>query len=402
MRTVDAGRPLLPRPSTPRRARATDGPARRASSVCLYTPSADASGMGQHMLDLAREFVVDADVTFLAWPTAPGRRLLDRAAALGARALPLRHPRDPGFADGIVDVLARWPADVFHVHVGTGRENFAGARAARRAGVPVVLQTQHLPWLLRDTRKRPAFFEGIAAVDRLVAVSEAQRRTYEQIGVPPELFATVPNGIAPRGQGPGREVAREALGIAPDELVVMTVGRLNRMKGQRHLVDAVPALATRCPRLRVVLLGQGHLHDALQAQAAALGVADRVLLAGHRPDARRLLDAADVFVLPSITEGMPLAALEAMDAGLPVVATRVIGTSEVVADGKTGLLVPPRDPRALAAALSRLLGDPELRAGYGAAGRRRFVAQFTSARMAAQTRTLYDDALQASGARSAG
>ncbi len=399
MRTVDAGRPRIPEPAMPPGAGAADDARRRARSVCLYTPSADASGMGQHMLDLAREFAVHSDVTFLAWPTEPGRRLLARAAALGARAIALPHPRDPWFADAVVDVLRAFPADVFHAHVGTGREDFDGARAARRAGVPAVVQTQHLPWLLRDTRKRPPFFSGIEQVDRLIAVSEAQRRTYEEIGVPSGRFTTVPNGIPERGSGLGRTAARAALGLEPDALVVMTVGRLNRMKAQRSLVAAVPDLAERFPQLRVVLVGQGHLHDALQSQAAALGVADRVLLAGHRSDARALLDAADVFALPSVTEGMPLAALEAMDAGLPVVATRVIGTSEVVADGETGLLVPPRSAPALAGALGRLLADPELRARYGAAGRRRYLEHFTSARMAAQTRAVYEDVLRSAGRR---
>ncbi len=364
-------------------------------AVCLYTPSAYPSGMGGHMLELAGEYVADADVSLLAWPTAPGQRLLDRAAELGARAVPLPRPRDPRFADAVGEHLSAHPADVFHVHVGFGRENFDGARAARRAGVPVVVQTQHLPWLLRDTRKRRPYFSGLREVDRLIAVSEAQRRTYEDIGVPPELFTTVPNGIRPRGAGPGRAAARAALGLDPEAPVVMSVGRLVAMKGQRHLVAAVPELAARFPGLAVVVIGAGHAHEGLREQAAALGVADAVCLPGHRADARQLLDAADVFVLPSLKEGMPLAVLEAMDAGLPVVATRIIGTSEVVVDGETGLLVPPRDPSALAAGLGTLLSDPALRARYAAAGQRRYREHFTAARMARETRAIYQRALAA-------
>ena len=110
-----------------------------------------------------------------------------------------------------------------------------------------------------------------------------------------------------------------------------------------------------------------------------------------------LLDAADVFVLPSRCEGMPLVLLEAMDAGLPVVATRVIGSEEVVADGETGLLVPPEDPAALGTALARLLADPQLRARFGRAGRQRFLERFTGRRMAARTAVLYEDILAAVG-----
>ncbi len=165
------------------------------------------------------------------------------------------------------------------------------------------------------------------------------------------------------------------------------------MKGQRYLIEAVPELAARFPGLAVVILGWGHLHHGLLDQAAALGVGDRVHLPGHRTDARMLLDAADVFVLPSRHEGMPLVLLEAMDAGLPVVATRVIGSEEVVAHGETGFLVPPEDPAALGAALALLLADPGLRARFGRAARRRFRERFTQRRMAAATAAVYERVL---------
>ncbi len=371
------------------------GPTLQARSVCLYTPSVDPSGMGAHMLDLAAEWVGQADVSVMAWTTVPGQRLLDRAAVLGARAVPLPRPRDGRFADRIVEFLTAHPAEVFHIHVGTGRENFDGARAARRAGVPAVLQTQHLPWLIGSPKHRVPFFRAIGPVDHLIAVSQAQRRTYERIGLAAERMTTVPNGVRPRGPGPGRRAARVALGLEPDQLVVLTIGRLTVMKGQRYLLDAVPDLARRFPDLAVVVLGSGHLHEQLRAQADGLGIGDRVHLPGHRTDARMLLDAADVFVLPSRHEGMPLVLLEAMDAGLPVVATRVIGSEEVVADGVTGLLVPPGDPAALGAALGRLLAEPGLRKQYGRAGRQRYQQCFTSARMAVDTAAVYQRVLQA-------
>jgi len=351
--------------------------------------------MGLHMLDLAAEYLTDSDVSLLLWETAASQRLLHRAAALGVRTVGLPRPRDPAFAEVIVDHLRAHPAEVFHVHVGTGRENFDGARAARRAGVPAVVQTQHLPWLLRHTSKRLALFRGLRQVDSVIAVSEGVRRTYERIGVPAERLTTVPNGIRARGRGLGRGPARAALGLEADQVVVMTVGRLTVMKGQRYLLEAVPHLVTRFPRLAVVVIGHGHLRQELAARARALGVEPYVSLPGHRTDARLLLDAADVFVLPSRHEGMPLAALEAMDAGLPVVATRSIGTDEVLADGTTGLLVPPEDPPALAQALHRVLSDPSLGARYGRAGRARYLAHFTSQRMAAETKAVYERALRA-------
>jgi hypothetical protein len=213
---------------------------RRRLSVCLYSPSVDPSGMGAHMLDLAAEFRSYADVSVLCWGTPGGRRVLDSAAALGVATCALPPPRDPAFGQAIVDFLTTHPADAFHIHVGSGRENFDGARAARRAGVPAVLQTQHQPWLL-NPRKRAAFFRAVAPVHRLIAVSDGVRVTHEGIGLPPERLVTVLNGIVPRVPGPGRQAARASLGLEPDHLVVMNVGRLMVQKGQRYLVAAMPA-----------------------------------------------------------------------------------------------------------------------------------------------------------------
>jgi glycosyltransferase involved in cell wall biosynthesis len=228
-----------------------------------------------------------------------------------------------------------------------------------------VVQTQHLPYLVSHPRKRRAYHSAIEDVDRLIAVSDGLRWTYERIGVPPERFATVPDGVAPLARRMSRKEARRALGLGPDQHVVLTIGRLTHMKGQWHLIDAVPDLAARFPGLTVVLLGDGPLRDSLAKRAAALGVVGNVCFPGHRPDARRLLAAADVFVLPPRHEGMPLVALEAMEAGLPVVASRVIGSTEVVDDGVTGALVRPGDPEALAAAIGRLLADTALHRRQG-------------------------------------
>ncbi|MFW3168577.1 glycosyltransferase family 4 protein [Geodermatophilus sp. CPCC 206100] len=362
-------------------------------SICLYTPSTDPSGMGAHMVDLVVEFAGAADVAFMMRPTVAGRRLLDRAAAFGARTVELPSPRDPCFAGVVTGWLAAHPADVFHCHVGTGAENWDGVRLARRAGCPAVVQTQHLPFLLAHPRKRRAYARAIEGVDRLIAVSEGLRRTYERVGVPPERVTTVPNGVAPLRDPIGRPAARAALGLDPVQPVVLTVGRLTHMKGQEHLVDAVPELLARFPDLAVVLVGDGPLREALEKRAAALGVGGAVRFAGHRTDARQLLAAADVFALPSRHEGMPLVALEAMEAGLPVVGTRVIGTEEVVVDGTTGALVRPGDPAALAGALARLLADPELRRCQGAGGRARYLACHTRERMARATAAVYEAAL---------
>src|SRR5206468_4171447 len=156
------------------------------------------------------------------------------------------------------------------------------------------------------------------------------------------------------------------------------------------LLRAAARLAASAARLRYVFCGDGGEAAALARTATPLG-AGVVELVGFRRDVAACLAAADIVALPSLREGLGVAALEAMAAGRPVVASRVGGLAEAVVHAETGLLVPPGDPTALAAALARLAGDPELRARLGAAGRERVLARYTAARMAEGTLACYED-----------
>ena len=356
--------------------------------------------MGVHMLALVRHLVeAGVQVSVAYWPALPTEQLMSKAEGLGATTVRTPHPRDPAYGREVTAYLRVATPDVFHVHVGTGREDFGGARAARAAGVPAVVETLHLPWMMRHPGKRQAFLASLDAVDQLVVVSDAQGRSYQRIGVPAPSLVTVCNGVVPRDPGPGRTEARRRLDLDPDQPVLMTVGRLAVQKGHRHLVDALPALVARWPELVAVVVGDGHLRQQLEDQADARGVRRALRLVGHRPDARELLDAADVFVLPSRHEGMPMAALEAMDAGLPVVATDVTGTAEVVEDGTTGRLVRAGDSVGLADTLAELLADEDQRARLAAAGQRSFRERFTAARMTADTLAVYVRTLERVGSR---
>jgi glycosyltransferase involved in cell wall biosynthesis len=350
--------------------------------------------MGVHMLALGRHLrEAGIAVTLAYWPADAAESLFGRAGALGLHPVRTPHPRDPAYARELRALLRDVQPQVLHVHVGTGREDFGGARAGRAAGVPAVVETLHLPWLLHARWKREAFLRSIAQVDRLILVSAAQQATYARIGVPPSAMTVVANGVVPRGPGPGRVAARHALGLDPGRPVIITVGRLAVQKGQRHLVAAMPTVLQQWPEAVAVIVGEGAEHDALRQQSERLGVAHAVRLLGQRADARALLDAADLFVLPSLEEGMPMALLEAMDARLPVVATRVIGTTEVVEDDVTGRLVPSRDPAALAQAITDLLADPALRQRLAEAGNALFRRRFTAARMTTETLAVYRETL---------
>ncbi len=382
----------FPGPGAEPRGSGDDDDVRR--SLCLYTRSANPSGMGRHMLDLIEGLTERMDVTVLCRTSPRARWLFQEASARGARAVALPSPHDAAHPEVVNSFLSSHPVDIFHCHAGWGWEDPDGLRLARAAGVPAVLITHHLPFLIHSRAKAQALVRNTSYAHWRIAVSTGLRDTYTARGVNPERFVTVPNGVGTRERAPGRDAARAALGLGPEDLVVVSTGRLSSMKGQRHLVEAAALLKPDFPQLQVVILGEGELRAELEHLVSARGLTDTVHLPGHRDDARGLLDAADVFALPSRFEGMPLALIEAMEAGLPVVATTVIGSTEVVAPGRTGLLVPYGDPVRLAAALAELLGDRGRHDAFGQAARRRYLDEFTVECMVTRTRAVYDLALR--------
>ena len=290
-------------------------------------------------------------------------------------------------------LLRRERADLVHTHT-LAAANTLARLAGRLARVPVVSHLHIENHFRPTTRFLLAGLDNATArlAAALVAVSEDTRRAYERQGYPRRI-RVVYNGVDPSPADANG--LREELRIPDDAPLVVEVGRLADVKGQRELLEAVADL----PSARAVFVGDdlergGEYARELERHAAELGVSDRVVFAGQRDDAARVLAAADVLALPSWTEGLPLVVLEAMAQGRPVVATPVGGTPELVADGETGLLVPPRDPRALADALTRILRDPELRRRMGEAGRRRVEERFSAARMAQEVLAIYDEVVR--------
>jgi len=177
--------------------------------------------------------------------------------------------------------------------------------------------------------------------------------------------------------------------VGDDEQVVIAVGRLSCQKGHAVLFDAVPDILRRFPKTVFVLVGDGPARQELARQAERMGIQRRVRFLGTRPDVFRLLAAADVFVMPSLSEGMPVALLEAMGMGLPLVASALDGIASVITDGEQGVLVPPGDAEALAVALQELLARPELRRQLGERARRHVRAHYTLDRMCEQYEELF-------------
>lgn len=217
---------------------------------------------------------------------------------------------------------------------------------------------------------------GVVAVS--AAVKESLVRQLRLDGALAARIAVVPNAVplpAPLSAA-DRALERERWGVAPGEVLLLAAGRFTAQKNFGDLVEAARRLAAAGVAFRLVIAGDGEERPALQARAAAAGLADRVLLPGNLADLDRVMGAADVFVMSSLWEGLPLVLLEAMAAGLPVAAYAIDGVREVVSDGASGLTVPAGDAAALADALAALATDPELRqrlgAGAGAVVRERY------------------------------
>lgn len=290
----------------------------------------------------------------------------------------------------------RWRFDVIHAHM-VVPDGWAAAQVGRHLGVPVVA-TAHRADVLdvpaRGGAQRAQVAAAIAQIDQVVAVSNAMRTACEALATPRRPVAVVANGADTRVFHPrDRAEARRTLGLPADEQIVTFVGVLTPRKGIDTLVEALGVLASQpggAPLLTIA--GIGELRESLQARAQELGIAERIRFVGKiaHDDVPLWMAAGDIFCLPSLSEGLPTVVCEAMACGRAVVATAVDGTPEIVDDGATGLLVPPRDPAALAGALGRLLADPDLRRRFEQEAQTRAQRTYTWAANAARYEALYE------------
>jgi glycosyltransferase involved in cell wall biosynthesis len=191
---------------------------------------------------------------------------------------------------------------------------------------------------------------------------------------------------------------RQKFGLDATHRVLVVVGRLEQQKGHRDLLDALPDLVRHFPRLKVILVGDGSLRQALERSVSAAGLSGNVIFAGFTRGVAAFYRLAELVVLPSLYEGMPLVAIEAGAAQRALVATAVDGTREVIVPGQTGLLVPPHSPAALGQAISQLLGNPRLAQQMGQAGRARVEQLFSLDKQLESTAQIYRDCLAVAGA----
>jgi len=370
--------------------------------ILFLSTSMGMGGADQQLLSAARELRARGHDIMIVSLTALGAMGIEaqaegfRAESLGmARGVP-----DPRGLLRLVRLVRAWRPDVIHSHM--VHANLL-ARALRvMAPVPALVSTIH-----NITEGGALLMAGYRAsnalVDHMTIISQAaaDRFIRDRI-VPRRLLTVIPNGVDPRQFArvapEARDALRRSLALG-DEFAWLAVGRFELAKDYPTMLRAFATVRERHPGALLLLVGEGALQAESEALARTLGLAPAVRFLGVRRDVPQVMRAADGYVMSSAWEGMPMVLLEAAAAGLPIVTSDVGGTGEVVADGSTGFLAPPRDPAALAAAMTRLMALPESeRRAMGERGRERVVSRYSLVRVVERWEALYREVLERKGA----
>ena len=367
----------------------------RPLTVLHFTSAFERGGAEAHLAALVRGLDRAAFQPLVACPPALAEVLSEELGSdVELIPIDLRRARDFRAAPQIARLFARRRIDILHSHLFCS--SLFASPAARLAGAGAVIETPHVSerWR-RGWWKSHFFVDRLAAraVDAFIAVSEANARYLVEVkGLPARKVRVIRNGIDPAHFGKPVIPAgprRQRLGFGAGDPVLVVVGRLEPQKGHRVLLDALLRVRASIGTVRLVIVGDGSLRGALEAYCRSLGLGDAVRFVGRQSNVEDWLALAQVVVLPSFYEGLPLVALEALAAERPLVATAVDGTPEVVRDGRTGLTVPPGDPARLAQAILRLLRDPTLGSQLARAGRELVAQEFTHERQVSETEQLY-------------
>jgi glycosyltransferase involved in cell wall biosynthesis len=366
-------------------------------NVLQLIPTLDRSGAEKQMVLLARGLPRDRFRVEVAALTRLGpleAELRDAGIAVTLIGKPLKI--DPFALLRLTRFLRARRFDVVQTWVFAA--NVYGRVAARRARTPVVVTAEMAvdQW---KSRGHLTIDRRLSAwCDRVVGNSRAVVDFYRKAGIPDDKLALIYSGIAAE-EPPAvdRAAVRAEFGWPADAPLVLFAGRLMEQKGVDVLLDALDLLQHVRPQIRTLIAGSGPLQDTLEETAHAYQLDPRVRFLGHRDDVPRLLAAADLLVLPSLYEGLPNVVLEAMRFNKPVVATAAPGTTEVVVDGQTGLLVPLKNHPALAKAIRTVVDDPDLARRLGAAGRARVDAEFRVDTMIDRFAALYEEIARSKG-----
>jgi glycosyltransferase involved in cell wall biosynthesis len=300
---------------------------------------------------------------------------------------------DVGWIRNVCRLVRSEGVALIHTHEFTG--NTYGALIARLTGVPSVATVHGKNYYWEQSKRRVAY-RLVSRIGTMVTVSEDLKRFItKNVGVPEKRIKVIYNGqeAIPHVRQDEKQRLRAELGLKENESVIGTVGSLYPVKGHEYLLEAIPRVLRFYPYTRFLIIGRGQLESQIKEELKLRGLENHVHILGFREDVAALLALIDVFVLPSLSEGLSIALLEAMAAGKPVIATDVGGNPELVVDGANGFTIPPRDSEALAAKLCLLLGKKDLIQKLGENGRRRVQQCFSLQAMASNYEILYETCL---------
>ena len=320
--------------------------------------------------------------------THPKGRLFAEVATLNVVRFPMivRNDVDLGAVSGIRRRIADGNYDIVHLH--TKRAHALSLWLSRRRRLPKYVVTRRMDYPERKNWYTRCLYNR--RVDGVVAISQNIFDGLVEAGVERRKIRLIHSGIDPRRFG-----AADRIDEPHKEVVnVGCLAVLEERKGIEFLLEAAGHLQSQCVRVKWLIGGDGSRRETLENKARALGLGDSVAFLGFVAKSEEFLRGIDIFVMPSLFEGLGVAALEAMAAGKPVVATRVGGLAESVVDGETGLLVPPRNGRAIADAVAKLTADSPMARDMGLRGRQRVLENFTLTRMAAQNEAYYYELLE--------
>ena len=361
--------------------------------VCMLLPKLQVGGAEVQALDLAKHLDTSRFAVSMCCFNRGDREMeRDVERYVGpVFYIGFRWRTAPAAFTRLVRYLRRWHFDVLHCHLPLA--DSIGRLAGAVAGVPVLVTTEHgknlwkkRPYLVLE-RMLNRYTDMRICVSRDILDIRRRRE-----GTPTGKLVYIPNAIDPdvfKQSGKGRAAVLAEFGWPPDSDLVVSVGRLVVEKNYPLLVEAIARLRERFPKIKYLLAGAGDCAGRIRDRIESHGAADSIALAGSRSDISDILAAADVFVLSSIREGLPVSLLEAMASGTAIASTSVGGIPEVIQDGKTGLLVPPEDAAALAGAIGTLLGDDELRRTLGMEARKVVEEGFSIKQIAERIGELY-------------
>lgn len=327
----------------------------------------------------------------------PGSPLHLRADEAGLPVLPLRIRSDLDIISVVklARKMRRWRCRLVHCH--DAHSAAVGSAAASLAGVPLRVISRRVSFpLKKNIFSRRKYTKKI---DAIIAISESVKKTLIEAGIPPGTIETIPSGIdlSPYEERVSKDHLRRELHLAAEDFLVGTIGHLSEDKSHETFIRAAGILRKRAPRIKLIIAGKGPLEKELKRTAEKIQVEGSVFFLGFRGDVPQILSSLDVFVLPSLQEGLGSIILDAMASRLPVVASNVGGIPEVVVNRETGILVPADDPDSLAEAVLRLYENRDMARKFGARGREIVRQNYSVESMAERVIQLYDKLAEKKG-----